>query len=62
MTATVLQSTVELGGLSFDPLVLSEPLMWLVLLAFVGSSVLLYTDEQWARRVAVAGWGLFALF
>ena len=62
MTATVLQSTVELGGLSFDPLVLSEPLMWLVLSAFVGSSVLLYSDEQWARRVAVAGWAAFALF
>ncbi|MFC7028437.1 archaeosortase A [Halomicroarcula sp. GCM10025324] len=62
MTATVLQSTVELGGLSFDPLVLSEPLMWLVLAAFIGSSVLAYSNETWARRVAVAGWGLFALF
>jgi archaeosortase A (PGF-CTERM-specific) len=62
MIATVLQSRVTLGGLSFDPLVLSEPLMWLVLATFLGSAVLQRQDEQWARRVAVTGWGLFGAF
>jgi archaeosortase A (PGF-CTERM-specific) len=59
---TFLQSTVSLGGTTFDPLVWSEPLMWLVLAAFLGSAVLLQVDEAWARRVAVAGWGFFAVF
>ncbi|QIO23490.1 archaeosortase A [Haloarcula sp. JP-L23] len=58
----LLQSTVSFGGLSFDPLVWSEPLMWLVLAAFLGSAVLHQFAEAWARRVAVAGWGLFAAF
>ncbi|MBV0924542.1 archaeosortase A [Halomicroarcula limicola] len=62
MRPPLLQSTVSFGGLSFDPLVWSEPLMWLVLAAFLGSAVLLRYDESWARRVAVAGWGLFGLF
>ena len=62
MIATVLQSRVTLGGLSFDPLVLSEPLMWLVLATFLGSAVLQWQNEEWARRVAVAGWGLFGAF
>jgi len=59
---TLLQSTVSAGGVSFDPLVWSEPLMWLVLAAFLGSAVLLQFDETWARRVAVAGWTLFGAF
>jgi archaeosortase A (PGF-CTERM-specific) len=59
---TLLQSTISAGGYSFDPLVWSEPLMWLVLAAFLGSAVLLQVDEEWARRVAVAGWGLFGAF
>jgi archaeosortase A (PGF-CTERM-specific) len=59
---TLLQSTVSVGGLSFDPLVWSAPLMWLVLATFLGSAVLLQFDEAWARRVAVAGWGLFGAF
>jgi len=33
-----------------------------VLAAFLGSAVLIQFDEDWARRVAVAGWGLFAAF
>lgn len=59
---TLLQSTISAGGVSFDPLVWSEPLMWLVLATFLGSAVLLQVDEEWARRVAVAGWGLFGAF
>jgi len=59
---SILQSTVTFGGLSFDPLVWSEPLMWLVLAAFLGSALLAGFDESWARRVAVAGWGLFGAF
>jgi archaeosortase A (PGF-CTERM-specific) len=59
---TLLQSTVSLGGVSFDPLVWSEPLMWLVLATFLGSALLQQVDEMWARRVAVAGWGLFGAF
>ena len=59
---TLLQSTVSVGGLSFDPLVWSEPLMWLVLAAFLGSALLMQVEESWARRVAVAGWGLFGAF
>ncbi|WP_276272197.1 archaeosortase A [Haloarcula litorea] len=62
MNPTVLQSRLTLGGLSFDPLVYSEPLMWLVLGAFLGSALLRRYDEAWARGVAVAGWGLFGLF
>jgi len=49
-------------GLPFDPLVVSEPLMWLVLAAFLGSAVTHRFDERAARLTAVAGWGLFGLF
>lgn len=59
---TLLQSTISLGGVSFDPLVWSEPLMWLVLATFLASAVLVRYDEEWARRVAVAGWALFGVF
>jgi len=62
MSLPVLQSTISLGGLSFDPLVWSEPLMWLVLATFLGSALLGRVDEAWARRVAVAGWGFFSGF
>jgi archaeosortase A (PGF-CTERM-specific) len=53
---------VSVGGSTFDPLVWSEPLMWLVLAAFLGGSLLESHDRLWARRVAVAGWVLFGLF
>jgi len=59
---TLLQSTVSAGGVAFDPLVWSTPLMWLVLATFLGSAVLRGYDETWARRVAVAGWGGFGAF
>jgi len=59
---TLLQSTISVSGFSFDPLVWSEPLMWLVLSAFLGSAVLSQFDDLWARRVAVVGWGLFGVF
>jgi archaeosortase A (PGF-CTERM-specific) len=58
----LLQSTVSIGGSTFDPLVWSEPLMWLVLAAFLGSSLVVSHERQWARRVAVAGWILFGGF
>jgi len=62
MSQPVLQSTITGWGLSFDPLVYSEPLMWVVLAAFLGSAVLLQFDREWARRVAVVGWIAFAAF
>ncbi|WP_254278950.1 archaeosortase A [Haloarcula marina] len=62
MDSAVLQSSVTLGGATFDPLVWSEPLMWLVLAAFLGSAMLHRVDEAWARRIAVGGWVLFAAF
>jgi len=62
MSPVSLPLTVTFGGVSFSPLTYSEPLMWLVLAAFLGSALLVQFDERWARRVAVAGWGLFAAF
>ena len=62
MGVPVLQSTISAGGVSFDPLVWSAPLMWLVLSAFLGSAVLGLSDREWARRVAVAGWIAFGAF
>jgi len=62
MSVSVLQSTISAGGVSFDPLVWSAPLMWLVLSAFLGSAVLGLSDREWARRVAVAGWIAFGAF
>ncbi|WP_277541789.1 archaeosortase A [Haloarcula laminariae] len=62
MTLPVLQSTITAGGVTFDPLVWSEPLMWVVLAAFLGSAVVGRSDREWARRVAVAGWVAFGAF
>jgi len=62
MSPAALPLTVSVGGVSFSPLVWSEPLMWLVLVAFLGSALLFQFDSEWARRIAVAGWGLFAAF
>jgi len=62
MSPAVLQSTISFGGVTFDPLVWSEPLMWVVLAAFLGSAVVGRYDVEWARRVAVAGWVAFGAF
>jgi archaeosortase A (PGF-CTERM-specific) len=62
MMPPVLQSTIDVGGLSFDPLVWSGPLMWLVLSAFLGSALLVGYDREWARQIAVAGWVAFGAF
>ncbi|WP_324662846.1 archaeosortase A [Haloarcula sediminis] len=62
MNLPVIQSTVSLGGVTFDPLVWSEPLMWVVLAAFLGSAVVGRYDTEWARRIAVAGWVAFGAF
>jgi len=62
MAVPVLQSTISFGGISFDPLVWSEPLMWVVLAAFLGSALINQYDRELARRVAVAGWVAFAAF
>ena len=62
MSSPVLQSTITFGGVSVDPLVWSEPLMWVVLAAFLGSALVHRYDVAWARRVAVAGWVAFGAF
>ena len=62
MILPLLQSELSVGGLSFDPLVWSAPLMWVVLGAFLGSALLTGFDREWARRVAVAGWVAFGAF
>jgi archaeosortase A (PGF-CTERM-specific) len=62
MSNPVLQSTITFGGLRFDPLVWSEPLMWVVLTSFLGSAVVSRYDRAVARRVAVAGWLAFGAF
>jgi len=62
MSDPVLQSTITFGGLRFDPLVWSEPLMWVVLASFLGSAVVSRYDREVARRVAVAGWIAFGAF
>ena len=62
MTLPVLQSTISAGGVTFDPLVWSAPLMWVVLAAFLGSALVEQYDREWARRVAVAGWVAFGAF
>ncbi|MDS0282919.1 archaeosortase A [Haloarcula onubensis] len=62
MSVPVLQSTISFGGVSFDPLVWSEPLMWVVLAAFLGSAVVSRYDRERARLVAVAGWVAFGAF
>ncbi|NLV12075.1 archaeosortase A [Haloarcula argentinensis] len=62
MSETVLQAGVDIAGLSFDPVTVSEPLMWLVLAAFLGSVVVAQYDERLARPVGTVGWGLFAVY
>jgi archaeosortase A (PGF-CTERM-specific) len=48
--------------LMIGPLDVSEPLSWLVVLSFLAAAVVERWDRELARRVAVAGWGLFGLF
>lgn len=50
------------GFALFDPLAVSRPLAWLVLAAFLGTFALQRYDREYARAVAVAGWGLFGAF
>ncbi len=59
---TVLQTGVDIAGLSFDPVTVSEPLMWLVLAAFLGSVAVAQYDEELARPVGTVGWVLFAAY
>ncbi|MFB6222995.1 MAG: archaeosortase A [Haloarcula sp.] len=62
MSGTALQATVDIAGLSFEPVAVSEPLMWLVLAAFLGSVAVAQYDERLARPVATAGWAVFAAY
>ncbi|WP_423999332.1 archaeosortase A [Haloarcula salina] len=62
MSETVLQAGVDVAGLSFEPVAVSEPLMWLVLAAFLGSSLVAVYDDGLARPVATAGWVLFGAY
>ncbi|WP_058995089.1 archaeosortase A [Haloarcula sp. CBA1127] len=62
MSETVLQTGVDIAGLSFDPVTVSEPLMWLVLVAFLGSVAIAQYDEGLARPVGTGGWVLFAAY
>lgn len=48
--------------LAIQPLDVSAPLSWLVVVAFLTAAVVERWDRELARRVAVGGWVLFGLF
>ena len=48
--------------LAIQPLDVSAPLSWIVVLAFLAAGVTERWDRELARRIAVGGWGLFGLF
>lgn len=49
-------------ALSINPLDVTDPLSWIIVIAFLGSAVVDRWSREWARRIAVGGWVLFAAF
>lgn len=57
-----MQHGLEAVILAIEPLDVSAPLSWMVVLAFLTAATVERWDREMARRLAVAGWGLFGLF